>query len=159
MPTLLVDHRRLTYDDDGSGPVALLVHGSPGNARVWARVGERLAGRYRVIAPDLPGYGGTTAQPAGAQPDVGYAAERVEALVRHVGPPAVPAGLSYGGVVALAVALRGNVSIGALALFEPVALNVLTLIDDAAAHASAKAVFDERATFRETRHVTEYRGQ
>src|SRR5262245_7030750 len=126
MPTLVINDRRLSYEDHGSGRLALLIHGLPGNARAWARVGERLAGRYRVIAPDLPGYGETTPQPPEQDPDVGYASELVEALIRRMGAPDVLAGHSYGAVVALAVALRGNVSIGALALFEPVALKVLT---------------------------------
>jgi len=143
MPTLEIDDRRLSYEDYGSGPVALLVHGSPGNAKAWARVGERLAARYRVIAPDLPGYGQTTPQPPGQEPGVGYAAEIVEALVRHEGPPAVLAGHSYGGVVALAVALRQRIPVGALALFEPVALNVLAAADESDAYAAAKAVFDD----------------
>jgi pimeloyl-ACP methyl ester carboxylesterase len=143
MPTLAIDDRRLSYEDYGSGPVALLIHGSPGNARAWARVGERLAGRHRVIALDLPGYGETTPQPPGQEPHVGYASELVEALIRHVGPPAVLAGHSYGGVVALAVALRGNVPVGRLVLFEPVALKVLTLADDPEAYATTKALFDD----------------
>jgi pimeloyl-ACP methyl ester carboxylesterase len=143
MPTLAIDDRRLSYEDYGSGPVALLIHGSPGTAKAWARVGERLADRYRVIAPDLPGYGLTTPQRPGQEPDVGYAGELIEALVRHVGPPAVLAGHSYGGVVALAVALRDNVPIGALTLFEPVALPILAMAGDAAAYAVAKTVFDD----------------
>src|SRR5262245_41946141 len=110
MPTLVIGDRRLSYEDYGSGRVALLIHGPPGNSRAWARVGERLAEQFRVIAPDLPGYGETTPQPPGEEPDVGYASELVEALIRHVGPPAVLAGHSYGGVVALSVALRRNVA-------------------------------------------------
>jgi pimeloyl-ACP methyl ester carboxylesterase len=143
MPTLAIDDRRLSYEDYGSGPVALLIHGSPGTAKAWARVGERLAARYRVIAPDLPGYGQTTPQPPGQEPDVGYAGKLVEALVRHVGPPAVLVGHSYGGVVALAVALRGNAPVGALVMLEPVALNILAMADGSDAYASAKTVFDE----------------
>ena len=143
MPTLAVDDRRLGYEDYGSGPVALLIHGSPGNVKAWTRVGERLAGRYRVVALDLPGYGETTPQPPGQEPSVGYASELVEALIRRVGPPAVLAGHSYGGVVALAVALRGNVSMGALVLFEPVALTVLAMAGESEAYATAKAVFDD----------------
>jgi pimeloyl-ACP methyl ester carboxylesterase len=57
--------------------------------------------------------------------------------------PAVLAGHSYGGVVALAVALRGHVSIGALVLIEPVALKVLTMDGESEAYAAAKAVFDD----------------
>lgn len=143
MPTLPVDDRRLSYEDYGSGPVALLIHGSPGNAKAWARVGERLAGRYRVIAPDLPGYGETTPQPPGQEPDVAYACELIEALVRHLGTPAVMAAHSYGGVVALAVALRGKVRPGALVLFEPVVLKVLAMGGTPADFAMVQAVFDD----------------
>jgi len=143
MPVLEIDDRRLSYEDYGSGPVALLIHGSPGNAKAWARVGERLADRYRVVAPDLPGYGETSAQPAGDEPEVGYASRLIEGLVRHVGPPAVTAGHSYGGVVVLALALRGRVPVGALAFFEPVALKVLPMAGELEAYAGAKAVFDE----------------
>jgi len=57
--------------------------------------------------------------------------------------PAVLAGHSYGGVVALAVALRGNVPVGALVLFEPVALKVLIMGDESEDYATAKAVFDD----------------
>jgi pimeloyl-ACP methyl ester carboxylesterase len=46
-------------------------------------------------------------------------------------------------VVALAVALRGNVPIGALVLFEPVALKVLAMDGESEAYRAAKAVFDD----------------
>ena len=143
MPMLAVDDRRLSYEDYGSGPVVLLIHGSPGNAKAWARVGERLAGRHRVIALDLPGYGETTSQRPGEEPEVGYASELVEALIRHVGPPAVLAGHSYGGVIALDSALRGKVPVGALVLFEPVAMKILATVGESEAYATAKAVFDD----------------
>jgi len=142
----MIDDRRLSYEENGAGPVALLIHGSPGNAKAWARVGERLGNRFRVIAPDLPGYGETTRQPPGDEPDVRYACQLIEGLVRHVGPPAVLAGHSYGGVVALAVALRANVPVGALALFEPVALRVLLMAGELEAYLMAKAVFDDYIT-------------
>ncbi len=142
MPRLVTDGRTLSYEEAGAGPVALLVHGSPGNAKAWARVSERLADRYRVIAPDLPGYGETTSQSAPGGPTVGYAAELIEALILEVGAPAVVAGHSYGGVVALAVALRGRVSVGALALFEPVAVPILAMAGETETFTAAKAIFD-----------------
>jgi pimeloyl-ACP methyl ester carboxylesterase len=143
MPTLAIDDRMLSYEDSGDGPVALLIHGSPGNANAWARVAKLLAKRFRVIAPDLPGYGETTPQVPGQEPDVGYASELIEALIRHVGPPAVLAGHSYGGVVALSVALRRKVEIGAVVLFEPVAMPILAMAGDAQAFADVRAVFDD----------------
>jgi pimeloyl-ACP methyl ester carboxylesterase len=142
MPRLVTDGRTVSYEEAGAGSVVLLLHGSPGNAKAWARVGERLADRYRVIAPDLPGYGETTPQSTPGGPTVGYAAELIEALIREVGAPAVVAGHSYGGVVALAVALRGRVSIGALALFEPVALPVLAMAGETETFTAAKATID-----------------
>lgn len=143
MPRLAVGEKVLSYDDYGSGPALVLIHGSPGNAKAWQRVGERLSDRYRVIAPDLPGYGATTPQSSSALPDTNFAAELIEALVASIGPPAVLAGHSYGGVVALAVALRQRFPIGAMVLFEPVALRVLSVVGDVEAYESAKAVFDD----------------
>jgi pimeloyl-ACP methyl ester carboxylesterase len=143
MPRLVVGDRVVSYEDYGAGPIVVLVHGSPGNARAWQRVGERLALHHRVVAPDLPGHGETTAQLAGATPDVGYSATLVEALVESVGRPALLVGYSYGGVVALAVALRDRAPVGALALLEPVAVEALSLASDEGAHARTRAVFEE----------------
>src|SRR5262245_47286509 len=121
VPALRIDGARvLAYDDYGAGPIVVLVHGSPGTARVWQRVAERLAGRFRVVCPNLPGYGDTT--PAAAD-DAGtsHAAEFLEALAQDLGTPLIVAGHSYGGVVALSMALRGRVAPRALALSQPVA--------------------------------------
>ncbi len=131
----------MSYEDYGAGPVVLLIHGSPGNGKAWQRVGERLADRFRIVAPDLPGHGVTTPQATGAVPDVAYAAALIEALIRAIGAPALLAGHSYGGVVALAIALRAQVSVGALALLEPVAVSMLRMADREA-YESTKAVFD-----------------
>jgi pimeloyl-ACP methyl ester carboxylesterase len=133
----------VSYEDYGSGPIALLIHGSPGNGKAWTRVGERLSKRYRVIAPDLPGYGETTPLPPDAEPDTADSAALLEALMSTLGPPAVVAGHSYGGVVALTLALRGRVAIGSLALFEPVAVPILLMTGETEAFHAAKAIFDD----------------
>ena len=42
----------------GSGPPLLLVHGHPRTGATWHRVGARMtAAGYRVVCPDMPGYG------------------------------------------------------------------------------------------------------
>ncbi|MEE8061562.1 MAG: alpha/beta fold hydrolase, partial [Gemmatimonadales bacterium] len=57
---------RLTYLEwDGGGstedtPVIVLLHGSPGASGVMAGLGDILGQSYRVIAPDLPGFGHST---------------------------------------------------------------------------------------------------
>jgi pimeloyl-ACP methyl ester carboxylesterase len=143
MPTLRIsDSDAIAYDEAGQGPVIVLVHGSPGTSRAWQPVAERLAARFRVIAPNLPGYGATT-RPAGEGPgDSSYAAGLIEALIAEVGPPAVLAGHSYGGAVALVTALRGRVKPRALALFEPVAIPVLAAVGEREAFAAARTLFE-----------------
>jgi pimeloyl-ACP methyl ester carboxylesterase len=46
-------------------PVILLLHGFPTASHMFRDLIPRLAGRYRVIAPDLPGFGNTKAPPRG----------------------------------------------------------------------------------------------
>jgi len=43
--------------DAGSGPPVLMLHGNPDNADEWRPLIARIAGRYRCIAPDFPGFG------------------------------------------------------------------------------------------------------
>lgn len=53
---------RTNYHDIGEGPVVLLLHGSGAGVSAWANwrnLIPRLAPRYRVIAPDLAGFGYT----------------------------------------------------------------------------------------------------
>jgi pimeloyl-ACP methyl ester carboxylesterase len=56
---LQVGTRTLAYVDEGRGDPVLLLHGCPFHALEWQQVIPRLAGRYRVLAPDLPGLGDT----------------------------------------------------------------------------------------------------
>ena len=143
MPALaLTGGRRLSYEDYGRGPLLILLHGSPGTARAWQKAGERLADRFRVVAPDLPGHGSSDAVPD-PRPAIGDFAADVEALIGAVGEPLVLAGHSHGGNVALNVAVRGRASVRGLALFEAVSVGVLHSIGDAEAFAAAKLVLDD----------------
>jgi pimeloyl-ACP methyl ester carboxylesterase len=49
----------------GAGPPLLFIHGWPEFWFTWEKVMTRLAGQFRVIAPDLRGFGGTDKSPAG----------------------------------------------------------------------------------------------
>ncbi len=133
--------RRLSWEGSGSGPTIMLIHGSPGAARNWRDVRAQLEGAYRVVAPDMLGYGGTDPRPPSAPPRTEHVAEYMEAFAATLGGPLLLAGHSYGGVVALRMALRGRVPLAGLALLEPVALGVLELLGDAE-FAPAKTVFD-----------------
>jgi haloacetate dehalogenase len=48
----------------GAGPPVLLLHGYPQTHVLWHRVAPRLAERFTVVAPDLRGYGDSSAPPS-----------------------------------------------------------------------------------------------
>jgi haloalkane dehalogenase len=55
----MIGGARITYVDEGSGPVVLLLHGAPMTSLGFVRVIRELRATHRVIAPDLPGFGGS----------------------------------------------------------------------------------------------------
>jgi len=59
--TVEADGLRIFYTEAGpeAGPVVLLLHGFPSSSHMFRELIPRLATRYRVIAPDLPGCGFT----------------------------------------------------------------------------------------------------
>ena len=56
---------RLHAKVGGSGPPLLLLHGYPQTHAMWHRVAPELASHFRVVAPDLRGYGASAKPPAG----------------------------------------------------------------------------------------------
>src|SRR5438128_8550547 len=58
MATVVLGDARIGFDDFGAGDPVLLLHGFPATRRLWSQVAPPLAeAGYRVIAPDLVGYG------------------------------------------------------------------------------------------------------
>jgi len=55
---------RMHCRDRGKGPLVVLLHGWPQDSHCWRLVEPLLARRYRVVSPDLRGYG-LTDKPAG----------------------------------------------------------------------------------------------
>ncbi len=89
----------MAYDDSGSGPPLLLIHGFPLNRRMWRPQLNKLplAG-YRVIAPDLRGFGESDA-PEGPY-SMEIFADDVIGLMDHLAvEKAVIGGMSMGGYV------------------------------------------------------------
>jgi pimeloyl-ACP methyl ester carboxylesterase len=64
--TLTVDGLDVFYREAGppDAPILLLLHGFPSSSRMWQPLIDRLADSYRLIAPDYPGFGHSTAAPA-----------------------------------------------------------------------------------------------
>jgi pimeloyl-ACP methyl ester carboxylesterase len=55
--TVIVNSIKLHYVEAGQGPAVVLLHGFPETWFAWRKQIPVLAQRYRVIVPDLRGYG------------------------------------------------------------------------------------------------------
>ncbi|HEY7654382.1 MAG TPA: alpha/beta hydrolase [Methylomirabilota bacterium] len=91
----------------GDGPPLLLLHGASGSWTHWIRNVLPLATRFRVLAPDMPGFGDSDAPPEPHTAD--GLADLVAAGLDAVLPPPAEldlAGFSFGGIIGGLVAAR-----------------------------------------------------
>lgn len=85
----------------GAGPALVLLHGFTGGGDGWTGLAEQLTKSWRVIAPDLPGHGGSDV-PEERTFSLDECASRLSALLDGLGiDEAVVAGYSLGGRTAL----------------------------------------------------------
>lgn len=107
--------RRVRFIDTGSGPPIVFVHGVAGSWRSWLRNLPELAQDHRVIALDLPGFGGSDAFTSGAT--MSDYAGTVRALLTILGLERVVAvGHSMGGLVCERLSLIDPAMVGSLVL-------------------------------------------
>jgi pimeloyl-ACP methyl ester carboxylesterase len=114
---------RMRYFVGGEGSPLILVHGLGGAAANWTELVPRLVRRHRLLVPDLPGHGGSTALPAvaGLEPF----ADRVALVADREGMlPAPVVGHSLGGMVVLRMALRQPDDFPALVLAAAAGLSI-----------------------------------
>lgn len=116
MPSETVNGVTLAYDQRGEGLPVVLVHGFPLDSRMWANQAQALASKYRVITPDLRGFGRS---PSNEPFTIEALADDVHALLERVGAlPCVLAGFSMGGYVALAFAKKYPAELRGLILVD-----------------------------------------
>ena len=123
---------RLAYLDStpaGSPPVVVLLHGSPGDNDEVTRLGLALADRYRILAPDLPGFGGSSR----SVPDYSiraharYVVQMLDSLKIarvHV------LGFSMGGGVALELAELAPQRVTSLTMLSAIGVQEFELLGD-----------------------------
>jgi pimeloyl-ACP methyl ester carboxylesterase len=100
----------------GQGRPLVLLHGASGSWTHWLRAIPALAERFRVLVPDMPGFGDSDAPPEPHTVDV--LAGAVAAGLDAVAPgPLDLAGFSFGGIVAGHVAARLGPRVRSLVLF------------------------------------------
>jgi len=97
---IILHGHRVIYRQTGDGPPLVLIHGMINSSRHWAKVADRLAGDYTVIAPDLIGHG-ESSTPRGDY-SLGAHAASIRDLLTAIGiERATIAGHSLGGGVAM----------------------------------------------------------
>jgi pimeloyl-ACP methyl ester carboxylesterase len=115
--TAAVDGLNLQYLVAGRGPAIVLLHGYAETSRMWRPLIPRLATNFTVIAPDLPGIGGSAIPADGL--DMTHAASRIHDLVRQLGlGKAAVVGHDIGLMVAYAYAAQFPADVEKLVLMD-----------------------------------------
>jgi pimeloyl-ACP methyl ester carboxylesterase len=117
--TIATSGARLSIMEAGIGPPVLALHGLGGTKGSFLPTVAALAGRFRVIAVDLPGFGDSD-KPIGASYDARFFAGAGIDLLNALALDRVHLiGNSLGGRIALEIALRHPGRVGRLALLAP----------------------------------------
>ena len=120
--TVTVDGKPIFFSEAGTGQAVVMLHGGgPGASGVsnYSRNIDALAAHYRVIVPDMPGYG-KSAKGVDQDDPFGYLADMMRGMLDELGiGTAHLVGNSYGGAAALRLALDTPHRIGKLILMGP----------------------------------------
>lgn len=96
----IINRISIAYEDQGSGLPLLLIHGFPLSRRIWHPQIRGLSNEFRLIAPDLRGFGESDAPEGGYSIDL--FADDMIGLMDHLGlDRVVLCGMSMGGYVAM----------------------------------------------------------
>ncbi|WP_394539717.1 alpha/beta hydrolase [Lysobacter enzymogenes] len=118
------DHRWVyAYNDDApaNAPTVVMIHGFTGSKENWYPLAQRLRGRYRLFAPDLPGWGESERKAGG---DYGFLAQSarvarfIEQVARKPGSEVVLLGHSMGGGIVALTTARHPREVDRMGLFD-----------------------------------------
>ena len=154
MAELHVNSVRLYYEQHGQGPPILCIHGTGSSALMWAAAVPELARLGRVLVYDRRGCTRSQRPDAYDTTSVAEHADDAAALLDALGAtPAVVIGRSYGGEIAIDLALRHPERVRGLVLLEgaPLSLSAETAAWEASLGQQVQAAAtDDPATVGET---------
>lgn len=117
-----LEHGRMHHLEAGAGEPVVLLHGGTGGGANWFRQIGRLSTRFRVLAPDMPGYG--MSDRAVPELPLGRAAASVFEtwLAANDVSRALVVGTSFGGLAALRLAVHSPDRVARLLLLDAAGL-------------------------------------
>lgn len=116
---VLPDGTRIAYLEGGRGDPLVLLHGFGADKDNFTPIAPFLVGQYRIVVPDLPGFGSSSHDPAADHSPLAQAA-RMSAFCRAIGiARAHVGGNSMGGQIALTWAAARPAEVQSLWLLDP----------------------------------------
>jgi pimeloyl-ACP methyl ester carboxylesterase len=141
---------------DALKETVVLLHCSGSSGSQWRSLAERLGAGYRVMAPDLIGYGANRKWVV----EEGFTLAREAApIIADIREPVHLVGHSYGGAVALHIARTRPQLVRSLTLIEPSAFHLLRdgdAIDAAALREITEVAFQARTSLASGDHLGGY---
>jgi len=117
--TLHVDGHDMPYLEGGKGEVLLLIHGFGGDKDNFTRIARFLTPHYRVIIPDLPGFGDATRDPKASYAMADQVA-RIHGFIAQLGIARLHlGGNSMGGFISAQFAVPYGHMVQSLWLLDP----------------------------------------
>jgi len=113
MPSPLVSYRQ-----HGSGPTVICIHAAVSTGKQWRPLEKQLEGSFRVVADDLYGDGNSPPCPVGRDFSIDDEVALIQSKLQEVDRFHL-VGHSYGGSVAIKVALSDPARVASLVLYEP----------------------------------------
>jgi pimeloyl-ACP methyl ester carboxylesterase len=135
---------------------AVVLHCSGSSGAQWRPLEGKLGGRYRVLAPDLLGYGSAGTWVGRGEFSLAEEAAPIVELLNGLGEPVHLVGHSYGGAVALHIARTRPAMLKSLTLVEPSAFHLLRggdAIDAAALREITEVAFEATASVAAGDHL------
>lgn len=144
MPSIRHDGRSVNFEEAGAGPALVLLPPGASRAAVWRGVMERLADRFHTIAIDVTGFGGTGSWNHDRALTLDDEADAIAAVIASVfnnaSAPVHLAGHSYGGAIALRLAVTRKAPLASLTLVEPAPYPILAEAGEDALYEEAAAI-------------------
>lgn len=116
---------KIHASETGQGTPVVLLHGSASSSAQWRSSVDYLQGRFKVITPDLPGYGKSPHAVGNDVPTLDDIAQALRPLIEKCGEPVHLVGHCFGAAVALKCAGLFPGRVRSLTLIEPATFNVM----------------------------------